>query len=170
MKTDVKRRKTMHKSYENESTPTWYKIALILLLLMTSAIFCSSIAHAEDPTTLPDKLVLTRIPEGRRLTVEGVQYMAYDLESFKELVEVELDLRDAESKLRLLDSKLELSEDRVTDLAGLHEKCVAALKAWEGVTVEPAEAPTELTIWILVGTNIATGAIVGVLAYVLVTR
>lgn len=82
---------------------------LASLLLVVTVISLPVSAHGQE-------VMLRYLPAGEVLTVRGVEYMAYTLDLFREVAEVDIRLQHAETEIGLLEEQLQLRLDQVTAL------------------------------------------------------
>jgi len=92
------------------------KCYVIPMLVATSLALCTSV-HAQEG------IKLQYVPEGTRLSIDGVDYIAYDLEGMKELARLEVRYRGSLKRITLLNKEVSLqtglinrTEERVLEL------------------------------------------------------
>lgn len=95
--------------------PAWAFLVLALVL----ACLAASQALGQEPLH-PDRISLAHLPEGEVIEVDGVQYMAYTLELFREVAQVDLSLQQCQLDLRV-------SQEEVEILSGSRESLEALL-------------------------------------------
>tara|TARA_Y100000310_G_scaffold256180_1_gene263919 strand:- start:3397 stop:3897 length:501 start_codon:yes stop_codon:yes gene_type:complete len=105
-------------------------IALVVAILSVCLLaFCSS-AYAQG------SVELHFVPEGQLIEYDGVTMMAYDLEGFRLVADVDVRLQSALEQLELLEGTLALNEDSLDEAIMMVEALQEQLAISEGAMAE----------------------------------
>jgi hypothetical protein len=120
------------------------------------------------PLAASAQVVLEYLPEGEIVEIDGVEYMAYDLETFREVAEVDLELQaclERESFYRDLSGELSAQVENLINVverradehrAALEDYAALVQAQAEDSWLHPIHTPIELG---LLGTLVAVAAL-----------